>query len=323
MQSKTKYSFHADNLDSSILITCPLTGIVSQIQMPALPIVLQFNHPLSHWHNAMQCLREIQKKKNHKEFSTQMIAGIILSLLREKDKLTNFPNSSATEANMLLQSAGIDSLWELCTTIAARWESENTWVRIPKLSFTLTVYDSVTTQSFGTIVSKYSRMIRNAITPENLDKGELGEIFLAFKENNKKLSKDKPNGIHIRSIASLKQETISKQNSNAKDLATKLKKDMPSLLAIMTTKAIGQLHLFGQEYRNDLAEKIRLCGIGKSNQDDFKQLAFFIENVESSFVEEDIIGFAEAVSPLPKSEKKIADVIAERLAKLAEERNAK
>jgi len=320
MTTKSKYSFHADKLDQSILLTCPITGIVSQILMPALPIVLKWDHPLSHWHNAKEMISAIKSKGNWKDYEKQVLAGLALSLLREKEKLTGFPNSSATEANMLLQSCGIESLWELLTVIVARWDSEQTWLRVPKLSFTLTVYDQSHMQQFSTVISKYSRLIRKAITPEELDKGELGEIFLAFKENNAKLVKGKvinTREVKPKNLAYTDQNSLSGKRGKARELAKELSKQMPTLLAIMVTKSVGNLQMYGNEFRQDTATKIRTCGIGRDNSEQFNKLAFFFETNDQAIAEEDILGFSETVSPLPKELRSASDIIAEILAKLA------
>lgn len=317
----TGYAFHAKNLDCDLLIACPVTGMVSKMQSVWLPIALSQKHPLSEYKNALSVIAALEKSKQWPKAESQLIAGCVLSLLTVKGKVGDFPNSSASEANMMLQSAGALQLQELATIIHTRWDSEATWLRVPKLSFDLTAY-STPQASMTSVVSGYIRKIRKAFSLDELPEADRAEVYKAYKENMLKLRKAKggSEGIIVHSLTAIKTQTIDRQTVSAKLLLRDLQPHMPTVLGKVVGNIVANLGLWGQAKRQEIASKVRQQFISSAWQEKATSLAFILENAQ--VLEEDMLGLSETVSPTSTETKRteyksVKQIMAEKLAAIA------
>lgn len=319
----TAYSFNAKSLEQDILVFCPITGICSRLETVWLPIHLTQEHPLADWRNAIACLDSLADTNRWNRAPEQMLAGCVLSLLKQKDKVTDFPNSSAAEANMMLQGAGHGLLVKLLQTINSRWQSDATWLRVPKLSFDLTAYQYPEV-SMSAAVSRLERIIRKALMQDELPKADTAEVYKAFKENSQKSANRQAktrgqqwaDGIVVHSLAAVKEQTIERQITTAKILAKNLAPKMPNYLMQIVKRTADNLSVFGMEHRQELATKLRILFMGTEQQEQANSLAFIFENAEAAVLDEDIAGFSETVVPTNKTFKSFAEILAEK--KLAE-----
>jgi 6-pyruvoyl-tetrahydropterin synthase len=319
----TKYSFHVGELNNETIITCKISGIISTIKNINLPIRLEQNHPVAIPENALKIISAYNKNKDWKNAESQLIAGCILSLLSSKGKTTNYPMSSATEANMMLQSAGNQNLIELATIIIDRWNSDQTWIRIPKLSFDLAAYQYPSI-SMGDVISKYSRLIRKALSLEELPPQESQEIYKSFKENSLKNARDKNNksiewneklaNHYINEMKEKRSTDIDKQINSAKVFFKNLKEHMPKELTIQCAQTLNNMNLISAKKKAELAMSIRTIFIGTDKSSMANNLAYILENAQVDLSEEDMLGFSESVSPIEKTEKPktLREIMAEK-----------
>ena len=315
----TKYAFHAKELSNEIIIACKTSGMISTINTTSLPIYLEFQHPIASADNANKVISAFIKSKDWSKAEPQLIAGCILSLLSVKGKTTNYPMSSATEANMLLQSAGKDLLRELAEIIILRWDSEATWIRVPKLSFDLTAYTKPA-KSMSDVISGYARIIRKALSLDELPPEETAEVYKAFKENSLKANKDKSKSTEWlesmmnAKIANIKAETFDRQMVLAKVYLKNIADSMPKDVVSNCNKILANISFMPAKQRDNMAATIRLLFIGNSKQEMANNLAFIIENAHIDILEEDIIGAMDSELPKERSEKikTIAEIMAEK-----------
>ena len=319
----TKYAFHVGELKDETIISCKVSGIISAIKGVNLPIRLDNNHPIANPENALKIISAYNKNKDWKSAEGQLIAGCILSLLSSKGKTTNYPMSSATEANMMLQSAGNQNLIELATIIIDRWNSDQTWIRIPKLSFDLAAYQYPSI-SMGDVISKYTRLIRKALSLEELPANETAEVYKAFKENSLKNAKDKSNksiewneklaNHHVNEMKEKRSTDIDRQINSAKVFFKNLKEHMPKELAMQCAQTLNNMNLISAKRKMELAMSIRTIFLNTDKSNMANNLAYILENAQADLSEEDMLGFSESVSPIEKSEKPktLREIMAEK-----------
>lgn len=309
-------------LDTEILVSCKISGMVSTIKTNKLPIHLDFEHPISKPENAIKVLGAFNKAKDWKAAEGQLLAGCILTLLSSKGKTTNFPMSSATEANMMLQSAGKMLLTDLAIVILDRWNSDTTWIRIPKLSFDLAAYQ-YPVMSMSDVISKYTRLIRKALSLDELPENETAEVYKAFKENSLKAQKDKNKGVqwseglankYLQDMKEQRSFDIGKQIATAKVFFKNLKDHMPKEVVIKCNMILGNMSLISKENKNDLAMTIRTIFMGTDKSNMANNLAYILENTQTDIQEEDMLGFSETINPIVKSTKPktLREIMAEK-----------
>ena len=318
----TKYAFHAAPLDSEIVVSCKISGMISTIKTTKLPIALSWEHPISIPENALKVLGAFSKAKDWKGAEKQLLAGCILTLLSSKGKTTNFPMSSATEANMMLQSAGHMLLVDLAEIILQRWSSDTTWIRIPKLSFDLAAYQ-YPAMSMTDVVSKYTRLIRKALSLDELPANETAEVYKAFKENTLKAHKDKSKGVqwaeglankYLQDMKEQRSFDIGKQISSAKVFFKNLKDHMPKEIVAKCNMILANIDLISKENKIELAMIIRTIFMGTEQSNMANNLAYILENIQTNTTEEDMLGFSETISPIEKSTKPktLREIMAEK-----------
>ena len=316
---KQKYNFTAKPLDSEILLNCKISGMISTMHCANMAgMLLECNHPIADSSNALKVIGEIAKQKSHNKVESQLLAGCILSLLSSKGKTTNFPNSSATEANMLLQSAGNENLWNLAEIIMLRWNNDATWIRVPKFSFDLTAY-SFPHQNMTAIVSRYAKFIRKALSLDELPAAETAEIYKAFKENSIKNNKNKMDTVTLeqainRTITQLQDDSLEKQKNTAKGIIKFLKDGdkLPRNITLQCEKILANLWMISNSKRVELAMQIRLLAQGTSHSGKAESLAWIIENAKDHNADTDLLGAMETVLPTKSTPKTLAEIFAEK-----------
>jgi len=315
--NKQKFNFSTGKLDNDVLIHCPITGMISTLRTCGIyGIVLDHKHPAASAENAIKLLTAAKNNKSQDKIEVQLMAGCVLSLLSAKGKTTGYPNSSATEANMLLQSAGTDILWQFADVIMARWDSDATWIRVPKLSFDLVAY-SQAQQSMAMVISRHTRIIRKALSLDELPAADTAEVYKAFKENSIKNNKNKNDPVLIenainRSINQIKDDSLLKQKDTAKRLITFFKDKLPRNITLQAEKIMANLWAISSTKRIELAMTIRLAASNMKETDKANNLAWIIENAIDHNTDDDILGAMDTEIPATKSRKTLAEIFAEK-----------
>lgn len=118
-----------------LTIVCPVTGIVSLIELPAIPYkTLVYSHPLSDLDN---CRGIAQQGIDYlRRLDTQTLAGILIVLADSYELFKFQPFDSGAQKNAILRTGGKDSLIDAILTIENLVHSANCYY-LPKLSLVL------------------------------------------------------------------------------------------------------------------------------------------------------------------------------------------
>lgn len=115
-----------------LTVVCPITGIVSLIEYPAIPYkTLVYSHPLSDLAN---CRGIAQQGLDYlRRLDTQTLAGILIVLADDYELFTFQPFDSGAQKNAIIRTAGKDHIIEAIIMIEDLIHSGNAKY-LPKLS---------------------------------------------------------------------------------------------------------------------------------------------------------------------------------------------
>lgn len=309
-------TFRADALDNAIPLTCPKTGIISTINMPALPITLQYEHPLSALGNCRSVIRAAKQenKRLRHLLDRQTLAGIVLSYLQNLRLLGYEPGLSAVEKNLLLQAVG-----PILLEIGARFlnalshspyieEHYKTNTRFPR--FSIGWATKVSANSVAQNFLLYIKTLQRATNPEELEKDRMLSIPMSLIQERKETQAKVSPVQRLHVVTNVRQER--KNLRVLKDAAKAIFEDIESFLnpavAAMAKMFIKNMHYgLSEEHARLLASKLELEGL-----DDAKKLAGIIRKAISKHVADNIPSFTQEVSPKPV--RSIKDILAAKKA---------
>lgn len=297
------YTFHAQKLDQDIWVTCPISGMMQRLEGVCLPITFSQQHPIATPENSIICIKSLNNTNRWDKAESQLLAGMALSLLKAKRKIGLMGDSSASEHNMILQSAGFDALKELCQIIESRWNSEQTWLRMPSLSLDLTAY-SEPVKSITSVITGYSRLIRKALSLEELPNADRQMIVKSYKDNVEKITPKDKGKIQIHSITAISEQTIKSQDKSIKSLFREIEFDIEDIvLRARAKKIITDFTFYSNNFKAQLSISLMAASIKmpQNKQAIIKQICFILQNAEAASLE-DMIGPMDSEVPTKKKD---------------------
>lgn len=221
----------------NLTFTCPLTGIVGQLVLPAIPGFTLINrHPLSQLENARGLA---QRGRNYlKQLDSNVLAGLFICLASDYELLSTGAKWNAVQANSILKTVGPGALIEAILLIE-QWVHSNNAIYLPRLSLEPSFEETVSTMQ-GRIINWF-RLLHDAIVKPDTS------IYDANKKPTKTTfaSVEK---ISVKNRAIAKQITIERKMFSSvkkilKEEAPKLKSASSKLRNYLLTLSTGNLLL--------------------------------------------------------------------------------
>lgn len=318
-----RMSFHVGRLDQSIIILCPITGIIGKLEMPYCPVALQYEHPLAKPGNVLTLLRYHFSPKGQKEeiaylsensrlkLDRQTLAGCVLSLLRAKGLLVDDGETSANERNMVLQNAGFEILNDFLKETVRVWDNAQIWKRIPKLRADWKVHAAGADTNIGATLQAMLKVIKTALDPQQLTQEEQSRIFAA--QRRKQEQRDRYNSVKIYSASAVESRKIKESKSEGREIFDTLKPQLPIAARITISRVLKDLLILPASVKLNAAILLRKSFIGKPQQSLANRLAVIIESAENKALMEELGTLSMEVSPAPS--KSISDILANKKAK--------
>lgn len=149
-----------------LTIVCQETGIVSLLEVPAIPnFACEFLHPLSLLPNARGLAQ--QGKEYLRQLDTQTLAGLLLTLQSPYELFKFRPFDSGAEKNAILRTAGKDLLIDAIVMIEHFVHSRNDSF-LPKLSFVIDYHhDNI---GVDVRLSGYLRLLAESIVKPDMSR---------------------------------------------------------------------------------------------------------------------------------------------------------
>lgn len=143
-----------------LTIVCQETGIVSLLEVPAIPnFACEFLHPLSILNNARGLAS--RGREYLRQLDTQTLAGILLTLCAPYELLRFRPFDSGAEKNAILRTAGKDTLIDAVILIENFVHSRNRNF-LPKLSLVIDYHND--NLGIELRINSYLRLLAESIT---------------------------------------------------------------------------------------------------------------------------------------------------------------
>lgn len=149
-----------------LTVSCPNTGIVSLLEIPAIPgFSAVYSHPLSSLENARGLAQ--QGIDYLRKLDTQVLAGILI-VLADSYELFRFQESdSGAQKNAILRSAGKDMLIDAILIVEHQIHNRNIQF-LPKLSLVCDVYGEF--GKFDVRLHQYLELLTEAIRKPDLER---------------------------------------------------------------------------------------------------------------------------------------------------------
>lgn len=258
----------------NLTFTCPLTGIVGQLVLPAIPGFTLINrHPLSQLENARELA---QRGRNYlKQLDSNVLAGLFICLASDYELLSTGAKWHAVQANNILKTVGPEALIEAILLIE-QWVHSNNAIYLPRLSLEPSFEETVSTMQ-GRIINWF-RLLHDAIVKPDTS------IYDANKKPTKTTfaSVEK---ISVKNRAITKQITIERKMFSSvkkiiKEEAPKLKSASSKLRNYLLTLSTGNLLLTADpgmlilltEKLKDCTETVSAAAIIEALEHDFQML---------------------------------------------------
>ncbi len=284
--STQRMSFHVGKLEQTVIILCPVTGIVGKLEMPYCPVAMQYEHPLAKAGNCLNLLRYYFSMAGQKDdvlfiskhgapkLDRQTLAGCLLSLLKAKNLLWDLGDSTASERNMVLQNAGHNVLSDLLKAIVCYWDNPQVWNRLPRLSVDWSVHGKADANIAGTLQG-YEKLIRTALDPQALTQEEQAKIFAAQARRREQATRY--NSVRIYSAQTVETRKIKEAKTEGRELFEVLKPHLPIALKLSVQRTLQNLLLLPAEAKTKAASQLRVLFVGKPQASVAIKLAAVIE----------------------------------------------
>jgi len=327
----TKMSFRTGSLEQDVIIFCPVTGIIGKLEMPWLPVNLSYVHPLADAKNVLLLLRKYFERKRvdnsnylvtsemlqkmFLEIDRQVLAGCVLSLLREKHLLRTEVETTAVEQNLVLQNAGSDILCRLLSAILERWENPQVWKRMPGLNVEYSLFADARDGEYSTHIGiaptlqEYTKLLRNALNPEELTREEAAKIFAAQKR-----AIFAGRRIKIYSASAVQHRNIKDTKSEAYKLLDQIKPQLTIVLRTRLSKALRDMLVLPIEYKFKLANELFHAHVDAVSVSARDTLARILQSSTTDRILDEIGTLSQEVSPT-STKRTIAEILAAKQAK--------
>lgn len=324
--STQRMSFHVGRLDQSVIVLCPITGIVGKLEMPYCPVALSYEHPLAKPGNVLTFLRyhfslqgqqaDLAYLKNEARLKVdrQTMAGCLLSLLRGKHLLKEDGETTAAERNMVLQNAGYDILASLCKEMVRVWDNYQVWSKMPKLSVEWKTH-SGTESTIGFALGNYYKIMKAVLDPTSeLSKEEQAKLFAVNRPQSTKAK-----GIRVYSASAVEFRKIKETKGEASTLLDELTPHMKLVDRLFVSKIVRQLLIMPLDQKLKASRLLRGLFIGRPQAAVAKELANMIERASNESILGELQTLSMEVSPMPN--KSLADILAVKKAKKEDKEN--
>lgn len=288
-----RMSFQIGRLDQSVILLCPVTGIIGKLEMPYCPVALNFEHPLSKPGNVLALLRyhfslpgqqadlAYLRNESRLKLDRQTVAGCLLSLLKGKGLLAEEQESTAAERNMVLQNAGYDILSDVLKEIVRVWDNHIVWKRMPRLSVEWKAH-SEASSTIGGSLQAWLKILKGILDPISpLTRDEQTKLFEATRTIKAK-------GVKVYSAQVVEHRKIKESKTAAYELFETLKPHLPIAYKLSLTRIIRDLLVLPQASKNKAASELRVLFVGKPQASVAKQLADVIEKASNEQIMSDL-----------------------------------
>lgn len=299
--------YRITDLSSVSLCACPSTGIVFTVSLPSIPFQFTQRHPLASIENIKQMVDWFLNKSHNKhrmdELAPEVLAGCLIVMLREKQKLAE-EGIEATAINARLQPIGSKILGFYIRMLTLHWHSPmiNT---MPILRF------NAEDQNPHHTLTGFFQLLHEKTSVQQSDTTQ-AKVHEATRQKTRA-----ERSIKVYSAETKQARDIKESKQIANELYKALEPSMPAVTRIIVRQSIQNFLILSPIMKDRVTEAISRAYIGKPQEQLAKQLIHVISSVSNEHIEDALDSFSQSVSPIkPRS---IADILAAKSRNASEE----